>query len=208
MPRRTLVLATRNAKKVVELRELLAPFDLEVAALADVGGGVDVVEDGETFSENAAKKAIQQALHLKQWTLGEDSGLCVHALDNAPGVRSARFAGEQGNDAANNRRLLTELVDVPLPARTAHYVCSMVLCDATGKVHARSEGRCYGRILTNELGGQGFGYDPLFEVVEYHRTFGQLGLVVKSAISHRARALRKMVDQIEWLIGRGVWKAE
>ncbi|MGL4593749.1 MAG: RdgB/HAM1 family non-canonical purine NTP pyrophosphatase [Thermoguttaceae bacterium] len=199
-----IVLGTQNRKKGMEMAELLVPLGIEIKTLADFPNAIDVVEDGETFSENARKKGTEQARHLNHWVIGEDSGLCVDALKGAPGVFSARFAAiESGNgtstnssDDANNRTLLARLTDVPLEKRTAHYTCCAVLSDPAGNVVAESTGNCCGRILFEPSGDGGFGYDPLFEVIEYHRTFGQLDSSVKRAISHRARAMRLLVVKL------------
>lgn len=195
-----LVLGTRNRKKRSELVDLLDPFGLTLRTLDEFPQSVEVDETGTTFAENAALKATQQAKALGQWVLGEDSGLCVVALGNAPGVYSARFAGQQGDDEANNNKLLAELGDRPPEERTAFYVCHAVLSDPQGQPRASAEGRCYGRILTERVGSAGFGYDPLFLVPEYHRTFGELGEAVKGAISHRARAMRQIIPQIVRLV--------
>jgi XTP/dITP diphosphohydrolase len=162
-----------------------------------------VVEDGGTFAANAAKKATEQAQALGQWVLGEDSGLAVQALGGAPGVYSARYSGPRATDESNNRRLLQELGDTPLERRTAHYACYAALADPRGAIRATAEGRCHGRILFEPRGTGGFGYDPLFEIVEYHRTFGELGAAVKAALSHRARALRQLVPRIGELLTVG-----
>ena len=193
---RTLVLGTHNRKKGVELLELLSPHGITLKTLGDFDSPLEVEETGTTFAENAAKKASEQAAHLGQWVLGEDSGLCVDALNGAPGVYSARYSGQQGDDEANNDKLLAELGDLPLAKRGAHYVCHAVLADPRGEPVASAEGRCYGRIRFERDGKGGFGYDPLFEVIEYHRTFGQLGAAVKAAISHRSRAIRAMTPEI------------
>ena len=195
----TLVFGTNNRKKGIELAELLAPYNVEVRTLADFDKKLDVIEDGQTFLDNARKKAIEQAKFLNAWVIGEDSGLCVNALNDAPGVFSARFAalvGGNANDDDNNRLLLEKLADVPLEKRTAHYVCTAVLADPSGTVHGETEGHCRGRILFEHSGEGGFGYDPLFEVVEYHQTFGTLPPAVKRTISHRARAMRKLIPVI------------
>jgi len=195
-----LVLGTHNPNKADELAALLAPVGVEVATLVEAGNAIDVVEDGDSFQENARKKAREQAVHLQQWVLAEDSGLCVDVLGGEPGIFSARFAGETASDTENNCRLLTALSKIPFPQRTAHYACCMALCDPAGIVRAESRGVCGGRIRLEEFGTNGFGYDPLFEVIEYHRTFGELAPVVKSAISHRARAMRAIVPQIAALL--------
>jgi len=196
----TLVLGTNNRKKGIELAELLAPYKIEVRTFADFDKKLEVVEDGQTFLDNARKKAVEPAQFLNAWVIGEDSGLCVDALDGAPGVYSARFAALDGDgnshDADNNRLLLEKLANVPLEKRTAHYVCTAVLADPSGTVHGETEGRCRGRMLFEHSGEGGFGYDPLFEVIEYRQTFGTLPPAVKRAISHRARAMRKLIPKI------------
>lgn len=205
--RPTLVLGTRNEKKREELAALLAPLNVHLITLSDVADAIEVLEDGDSFRANAVKKASHQARHLGRWVLGEDSGLSVDALNGQPGIYSARYAGPGASDEANNRRLVAELGDTPLAARTAHYVCNTALADPEGQIRAESEGRCHGRIRFEPAGEAGFGYDPLFEVIEYHRTFGELGGVVKSAISHRARALERLVPQLARLIRDGAWPA-
>jgi XTP/dITP diphosphohydrolase len=128
--------------------------------------------------------------------LADDSGLEVDALGNAPGVYSARFAGPRATDEANNLLLLEKLSEVPLEKRMARYVCHVAVADPTGAIRAESHDVCGGRIRFEPTGTNGFGYDPLFEVVEYHRTFGELGPRVKQAISHRSRALRTIVRKL------------
>ncbi|MCS6850369.1 MAG: RdgB/HAM1 family non-canonical purine NTP pyrophosphatase [Gemmataceae bacterium] len=187
-----LVLGTRNPKKRQEMVEILDGLGLEFADLSNWPDLPEVVEDGTTFEANARKKAVENAQRLRRWVLAEDSGLVVDALGGRPGVYSARFAGQHGDDAANNARLLAELADVPDEQRTAHYVCVAVLADPEGRVVATTEGRCHGRIIREYRGQGGFGYDPLFLVPEYHRTFGELSPRVKHALSHRARALERL----------------
>jgi XTP/dITP diphosphohydrolase len=196
-----LVLGTNNKKKGEELRDLLAPHGLQLKTLADFPDAIDVVEDGDSFAANAALKATQQARHLGQWVIGEDSGLSVDALDGRPGIYSARFAGENATDPENNERLLLELEGVPLEKRTAHYVCHITLSDPEGQIHVDCEDTCRGRIRFEPAGSAGFGYDPLFEVIEYHQTFGQLGATVKSLLSHRARAMRQFLPQLLRVLG-------
>ena len=198
-----IVLGTHNRKKGLELAELLRPAGVEVATLADFPQAIDVVEDGRTFVENARLKATRQAEHLGRWVLGEDSGLLVDALDGAPGVFSARFSGPEATDASNNELLLRKLTGVPQERRTAAYVCHMTLADPAGQVRAESEARCRGRILTQPRGTYGFGYDPLFEVIEYHRSFGELGPRAKAALSHRARAAGLLLPKLVVLIDAG-----
>ncbi len=207
MKRRILVLGSRNKKKLGELVELLQPYGFELRSLADYPHAVDVEESGDTFAANAGLKATVQAQHLGEWVLGEDSGLCVDALGGRPGVYSARFSGPGATDESNNRQLLKELAGVPLEKRRAHYVCHATLSDPQGVVRAESEGHCYGRILLTEAGSGGFGYDPLFEIPEYHRTFGELSPAVKAVLSHRARAMRGLLPQLIGLIRSDVWPA-
>jgi XTP/dITP diphosphohydrolase len=194
-----LVLGTHNRKKLGELAELLAPHGLELKTLAEFPAAIEVAETGQTFAENARLKATQQARHLKAWVLGEDSGLSVDALGGAPGVLSARFSDPGATDGRNNRLLLEKLQGVPLEKRTAHYTCYAALADPEGNVRAQSEGICRGRILLEPAGSGGFGYDPLFEIVECHRTFGELPAAVKSVLSHRSRAIRQIAPQIALL---------
>jgi XTP/dITP diphosphohydrolase len=187
-----LVLGTRNAKKRQEIAEILGDLPLELRDLSAYPGAPEVVEDGATFEENARKKARELARALGQWVLGEDSGLVVPALKGRPGVLSARYAGKQGDDAANNARLLAELAPLPDNQRAAYYVCTAALADPQGEVRALTEGRCHGTIVRDHRGSGGFGYDPLFLIPEYHRTFGELSALVKHALSHRARALAQL----------------
>jgi XTP/dITP diphosphohydrolase len=191
-----LVIGTRNRKKGAELADVLAPFGFTIATLDDFANAIDVIEDGDTFAANAALKATQQAKHLGHWVLADDSGLAVDALGGAPGVYSARYAGAGAIDETNNRKLLEVLGDTPLEKRTAHYVCHVTVADPTGAIRAESHDVCHGRIRFEPAGANGFGYDPLFEVIEYHRTFGELGPHVKQALSHRSRALRAILPKL------------
>jgi len=202
---RLLVLGTANRKKGVELAGLLAPLGISLHTLADYPGAISVVEDGDTFAANARLKAVEQARHLDRWVLGEDSGLAVDALDGAPGVFSGRFSGPEATDRSNNRLLLERLADLSMEKRTAGYVCRMVLSDPAGQIHAETRGTCRGRIRFEPRGTSGFGYDPLFEIVEYHRTFAELGALAKSCLSHRARASRRLLTQLVELIDSGRW---
>lgn len=194
------VLGTHNAKKAIELRRLLEPMRVELKTLADFAEAIEVVEDGDSFAANAALKATQQARHLGHWVIGEDSGLCVDVLNQAPGIYSARFSGPDATDEQNNQLLLERLRGVPRAERTAHYVCHLCLADPTGQVLARCEATCRGIIREEPAGTAGFGYDPLFEIAELHRTFGQLGPHVKAVLSHRGRAIRRFVPQIADLV--------
>jgi XTP/dITP diphosphohydrolase len=195
-----LVVGTRNPKKREEILEILGGLGVELRDLTSRPDAPDVVEDGATFADNARKKAAELARHLRQWVLGEDSGLVVPGLGGRPGVYSARYAGRQGDDAANNARLLAELAPLPEDRRAAYYVCTAALADPGGEVRAVVEGRCHG-VITRELRGTGgFGYDPLFLIPEYHRTFGELSPRVKHALSHRGRALAQLRPVIRRLL--------
>src|SRR5438874_4923901 len=196
-----LVVGTRNPKKREEILEILGDLPIEVRDLTAWPDAPEVVEDGTTFEENARKKAVELARHLKHWVLGEDSGLVVPALNGRPGVYSARYAGKQGDDSANNARLLAELAPLPDDRRAAYYVCSVIVADPRGEVRATAEGRCHGLITREERGTGGFGYDPLFLIPEYHRTFGELSARVKHALSHRGRALARLRPALRRLLG-------
>jgi XTP/dITP diphosphohydrolase len=195
-----LILATRNRKKRQEIVEILGDLPIEFGDLADRPDVPEVEETGATFEDNARLKAEQVARATGCWALGEDSGLCVPALKGRPGVYSARYAGVPGDDAANNARLLAELAPLPDNQRDAYYVCTAVLCDPAGEVRAVAEGRCHGIIVKDRRGTGGFGYDPLFLVPEFHRTFGELSPRVKHAISHRARALARLHPALAQLL--------
>ncbi|MCC9600253.1 RdgB/HAM1 family non-canonical purine NTP pyrophosphatase [Stieleria sp. JC731] len=195
-----LVLGTNNQKKLVELKLMLPPEHYSLHSLAEIPESIDVDETGTTFKENAALKAVEQAKHLGRWVLAEDSGLAVDALGGEPGVYSARYAGTHGDDEANNRKLLAELDGVPEERRTARYHCEICLSDPEGNVKITAGGTCGGRIRTEASGSGGFGYDPLFEIVEYHKTFAELDLTVKRALSHRSRALRMFLPQLRRLV--------
>lgn len=195
-----IVVGTHNRKKLIELQDLLGPMGIPLTSLAELPQALQVEETGSTFIENAELKASVQARHLARWTIGEDSGLCVPALGGQPGVWSARYSGPNATDDSNNQLLLQRMAALTGADRAAFYVSTIALSDPGGQIRLRAEGQCWGRILTEFRGDGGFGYDPLFEIVEYHRTFAELGLVVKSALSHRARALRRFVRELSRLL--------
>jgi XTP/dITP diphosphohydrolase len=196
-----LVVGTRNAKKRQEIVEILGDLGLELTDLTAWPQAPEVVEDGTTFEANARKKAGELARALGRWVLGEDSGLVVPGLNGRPGVYSARYAGRQGDDEANNARLLAELAPLPEDRRAAYYVCAAALADPRGEVREVVEGRCHGVITREPRGSGGFGYDPLFLIPEYHRTFGELSSRVKHALSHRSRALARLRPALRhWLL--------
>tara|TARA_R110002049_G_scaffold72490_6_gene187420 strand:- start:117482 stop:118093 length:612 start_codon:yes stop_codon:yes gene_type:complete len=197
-----LVLGTGNAKKLVELKLLLPTDTVRLTSLSEIPESIDVDETGDTFDQNAALKATEQAKHLGRWVLAEDSGLTVDALGGQPGIYSARYAGTHGDNEANNDKLLAELKNVPPEKRGASFNCYLCLSDPSGAVRLEGHGKCRGRIADTRSGKGGFGYDPLFVIAEYHKTFAELDLTVKRALSHRSRALRAFVPKLMRLIAR------
>lgn len=210
----TLVLGTRNPKKGLELAQLIAPpweantrlSRLATRSLGDFDARIEVEEDAETFAGNARKKAAETAKGLGRWVLADDSGLAVDALGGAPGVYSARFAGVHGDDEANNRKLLADLSAVPDEQRGAAFVCALAVADPGGAVRLESTGACRGRIVREPRGAHGFGYDPLFLVPEYHKTFGELSSLVKNQVSHRARAFARLRPALDRLLAVGAFR--
>ncbi len=188
-----LVLATKNEGKVKELTKLLAEQDIEVLSLADFPEIEEIVENGETFKENAVIKATEVCMQTGLITLADDSGLEVDCLEGLPGVYSARFAGEEKDDSANNKKLLELLAGVPVEQRTARFKCVVAVADIDCFVYI-AEGTCAGIIAEEPRGDGGFGYDPLFYLPEYDKTFAELDLETKNKISHRARAFAGVLD--------------
>lgn len=191
-----IVLGTKNRKKMRELADLMGLNGIAWRSLDEFPDVQAVEESGTSFVENARLKAQGYAKAVGSWVLAEDSGLEVDALGGEPGVRSSRFAGEPADDARNNALLLERLRDVPDDRRNAQFVCFMVLAGPDGQSIAETFGVCRGVILRELRGTGGFGYDPLFEIREYHRTLAELGTLVKSCISHRARAARAMAPHL------------
>ncbi len=188
--RMKLLIATRNRHKLGEIRSILGAHGVTCIGLDEVPDAPDVVEDGDTFEANAIKKAVSLAGVTGRWTLADDSGLEVEALGGAPGVRSARYAGEPSDDGANNRKLLAALGN--RPERRARFRCAIALADPAGAVRTVT-GTCPGVILTAPRGRAGFGYDPLFVPDGSDLTFAELDAATKNRISHRARALHEAV---------------
>ena len=205
-----LVIATKNEKKLHELKRYLKDIDAKVISLKDFSRpewnrGRDpakgeahpagrrvprIVENGKTFKANAVKKALVISRFTKGLVLADDSGLAVRALGGQPGVRSSRFAGPRKSDKQNNRKLLKLLERVPPAKRQAKFICAVAICN-NGKVVKTIEESCDGVVAFSEKGGYGFGYDPLFLIPKYKETFGELGLKVKDKMSHRSKALKK-----------------
>ena len=188
-----LVVATRNAGKLKEIRRLLESRGIRVRGIEEFPGAPDVVEDGETFAENAIKKAEAVAQFTSMPCLADDSGLVVDALQGRPGVHSARFSGAEADDQSNNRKLLYEMAAVPEIRRQASFCCVMALC-MPGQSPRLFQGRVNGAILERQQGAGGFGYDPLFWLPGYNCTMAELPLDTKNQVSHRGQALRQLVD--------------
>lgn len=197
-PARTVVVATGNAHKVIEIEAILSPAmpGVRFVALGELGDYPDPVEDGETFFDNALIKArAAQAETGLLMAVADDSGLCVDALDGAPGIFSARWAGEHGNDAANNEKLMEQMADVSDERRTARFHSSVVL--VRGDEVLRGDGDCEGMVGWQPRGDGGFGYDPLFLPNETPgRTMAELSLDEKNLISHRFHALEDLAAKL------------
>jgi XTP/dITP diphosphohydrolase len=192
-----LLVGSGNVKKKREVAALLEPLGWQLVSLADLVPMEAPEETGSDFLDNAKIKATYYAKASGLWTLGEDSGLCVAALKNAPGVFSARYAGPEATDERNNAKLIEQLSQVPYNQRAAFYVSTAAVAKPDGTIVATSRGECHGRIAKVPRGDAGFGYDPYFELIEYHKTFAELGMMVKNCLSHRARALEKLVVQLD-----------
>lgn len=189
-----LIIASNNAHKIGEIKKILSGKFEVILSLREAGIDHETVEDGNTFMENARKKAREIAEISGCAALADDSGICAHALDGAPGIYSARFAGEHGNDAENNALLLERLADKE--DRTAHYTAAVALIFPDGR-EVLSEGYMYGSIINEYRGTGGFGYDPLFVPDGESRTVAEMTAEEKNAISHRANALRGLLEKLE-----------
>jgi XTP/dITP diphosphohydrolase len=195
-----IVLATRNQNKVKEFQEILKDFPVELKSLSDFGPLPEVIEDGETFDDNAYKKAHHTARILGLPAIADDSGLEVDALDGAPGVYSARYAGEDSTDSKNCAKLLQEMENVS--TRTARFKCVISIAVPSGPA-LTYESSCEGTILREKRGESGFGYDPLFFFEEFNKTFAELTMEEKNKVSHRGKALAELKSEIpqimKWL---------
>lgn len=198
--RQTIVLATRNRGKVKELQEMLADFPVDIRSLADFGPLPEVVEDGATFDDNAYKKAIFTAKALGLPALADDSGLVVEALGGAPGVHSARYAGEEADDGANIVKLLQEMTGIS--DRRAAFVCVLSLAVPSGPA-LTYEGRCEGEIIHQPRGSGGFGYDPVMFYPPLNKTFAEMDAAEKNRVSHRGAAMGQLREEfakaMKWL---------
>ena len=192
------ILATNNMKKLAEMQRILSPLGIKVVTAKMLGITLEEVEeDGDTFEANAKIKALAACRETGMPAIADDSGLCVDYLDGAPGIFSARFAGDHGNDELNNDLLLEKLSGVPLEKRTAHYVCAICCVFPDGK-EITVRGECNGVIGFERDGNQGFGYDPLFLVDG--KAFGRYTAEEKDKISHRGNALRLLIKELEKII--------
>lgn len=189
-----LVLATSNKNKIKEFKSILKEFKVEIRSLSDFGPIPEAIEDGDTFDENAYKKAHHVARILGLPAISDDSGLVVNALSGAPGVHSARYAGENATDDENTDKLLKELSEVS--DRSAYFQCVLSIAVPSGPA-LTYEGRCDGIITRERAGYNGFGYDPVFFVEEFQKTFAQLSMDEKNSISHRGKALAEFRSEID-----------
>ena len=189
-----LIIASNNAHKLTEMKAILAPFFDDVQSMREAGIEHETVEDGETFMENAVKKARELAEISGCCAIADDSGLCVDALGGAPGVYSARYSGVHGDDKANNRKLLKELEGTN--DRGAHYTCAIALVWPDGRL-LTAEDYLYGEIAHDERGSNGFGYDPLFLLPEQGLRTAEISPEEKNCISHRGKALRQLVEKLK-----------
>jgi len=185
-----IVLATGNLHKVKEIKDILKGLGLKFLTLQDFPKITYIVEDGKTFEENAVKKAREIARLTGRLALADDSGLEAEALNNAPGIYSARFAGEKAADSANNKKLIGLLKGIRLARRKARFVCVIAIAEPEGRIYT-AKGELKGIIALRPAGKRGFGYDPLFIVPRYKKTVAQLSDGVKNSISHRSKALKK-----------------
>lgn len=190
---RKLIIATKNRKKLYELRRYLEGVKADIVSLQDFRKTPRIVENGDTFKKNAVKKALVVSRFVSGLALADDSGLVVKALGGRPGVRSSRFAGPRKSDKDNNSKLLKLLARVPPKKRQAKFVCAVAIAD-NGRLVKVIEEECKGLIAFSPKGPYGFGYDPVFLIPKYKKTFGELGLKVKDRMSHRSKALKKSRD--------------
>ncbi|CAN5691095.1 XTP/dITP diphosphatase [soil metagenome] len=190
---RQILVGTKNAGKIRELKNLLAEVPINLRDLNEFENIVEPEETGATFAENAALKAVYYARETGIGALADDSGLEVEALNGAPGVYSARYAGETASDAEKISKLLREIKDSASANRSARFVCAIALTDETGEIVFQTEGICKGKIALAANGQNGFGYDPVFIPEGFDHTFGELSGEIKSRLSHRARAIEKII---------------
>lgn len=200
-----LIVASNNEHKIKEIKEILKDLSLDIRSIKDENIFIDVEEDGKTFKENALKKAREIYKFLNNRNekdfivMSDDSGLVVDILNGEPGVYSARYAGEHGNSKKNNEKLLKKLSEFSIEERKAYFICLVALINQEGK-ELTIEGKSYGYITENLKGNEGFGYDPIFFVKEFNKTFAEMTPEEKNSISHRGKALEKLKEEISQLI--------
>ena len=193
------VIATRNEGKLREIKDILAPWSFKILSLKDFAWIPQIIEDGSTFAENAAKKAREAARQTGRLAIADDSGLAVDALQGRPGVFSSRYGGEKATDEQRFQKLLVEMTEIPEGKRQAAFVCTLAVATPQGKVELL-EGRCRGQIAFAPRGEHGFGYDPIFFIPELGKTMAELDPEVKNRISHRARALEKLKELLPTIL--------
>jgi XTP/dITP diphosphohydrolase len=198
-----LLVATTNRGKFAEVESSLRFLPLKILPLWSLGNFPVVIEDGASYEENALKKAKALAEYSGYLTLADDSGLEVDALNGAPGIYSARYSGEEGNDQKNNEKLLASLKEVPEEKRTARFVCVLALCNSSRMKEWIVRESCEGRIALNPKGQNGFGYDPLFLYSLMGKTFGEIDRETKATVSHRGKALKKLAQILQSIIVLG-----
>lgn len=199
-----IVIASTNMHKIREFREMLKVFpNLDILSLSDFPNYVPPEETGTTFEENAILKAVHAAKCLNRYVLADDSGLTVPSLNGAPGIFSARYAGNQATDFENRKKLLSEMAHFLDEDRNAYYECCIALASPTG-LKKTAKGTCEGAIALQDKGGSGFGYDPIFIKHGYHKSFAELGDIVKNRVSHRRKSLDKILPTLESIFGTHV----
>ena len=198
LPTMQIVIASKNVHKIRELRSILHSFpQIDVLSLLDFPDYTPPEETGSTFKENAVLKATHAAMALKLWAIADDSGLVVPSIEGKPGVYSARFAGANATDRDNRKKLLNMMQHLQDHDRNGYFECSIALASADGKLHKDVNATCEGTLLPMEKGGGGFGYDSLFIKHEYNKTFAELEESVKNRISHRRKAIDKILTTLE-----------
>ncbi len=195
-----IVIASKNLHKIREIRAILKPqYPFDFLSLLDFPDYQPPEETGATFEENAFIKATHAAEALKRWVIADDSGLVVPALGDAPGIKSARYAGEHATDKENRKKLIKALDPLQESERTGYYVCALALASPDG-IQMQVKGLCEGSLLLTPRGSQGFGYDPLFLKYDYNKTFAEINEETKNKISHRRKALDKIAPTLETLL--------
>lgn len=195
-----IVIASKNLHKIREIKAILKPqYPFDFLSLLDFPDYPSPEETGATFEENAFIKATHATKALKRWVIADDSGLVVPALGDAPGVKSARYAGKGSSDKENREKLIKALDPIPESERTGYYVCALALASPNG-IQMQVKGLCEGCLILNPRGSQGFGYDPIFLKYDYNKTFAEIDEETKNKISHRRKALDKLAPILETLL--------